>query len=107
MIVGLMAAMMVMRSRTVRTTIDHRFVFVVVVGVVGLWGCVGGCPFDSSRLPGMALPTRWSDISTSSEDEPDSLLVEVGLACLLSLVLSLLVMSVACLLFEVVASMPL
>ena len=99
--------MMVMRSRRRRrrTTIDHRLDSVVVVGVVGLWW-VG--PFDSFRVPGMSARPRWADASSSDEEQiPEAvfLLAEVGFACL-SLLFSVLVISVACLLFDVLLLCP-
>ena len=100
--------MAVMRSRRRRTTIHHRLDFVVVVGVVGLWW-VG--PLDSFRFPGMALPARWADALSSDEEqilESVFLLAEVSFACVLvsSLLLSVLVISVACLLFDVLLLCP-
>ena len=74
MIVGLTTTvMMLMRSRTKRTTIDQRLCLLLLLLLF----------FDSFCCPGMSreLARRWSDLDSSSEDEPASLLVEVGLAC--------------------------
>ena len=61
----------------------------------------------------MALPVRWADMESGDDDvpvvaPPAILLAEVGLACVLgsSLLLSSLVISVACLLFEVLLLCP-
>ena len=73
MLVGLTTTvMMLMRSRTKRTTIDQRLFLLLLLLF-----------FDSFCCPGMSreLARRWSDFDSSSEDEPASLLVEVGLAC--------------------------